>query len=79
MRLVDYIKENYDGVVLRFANDNDMKRQQVEQCIAKGYYYVLEVDGLSMLAIAKREVKEVEPPYTDPLNANSALFGGYGS
>lgn len=79
MRLIDYIKENYNGVVLRFANDNGMKRQQVEQCIRKGYYHVLEVEGLNMLTIAKREIKLIKPTNTEPLNANSALFNGYGS
>jgi len=57
MKLIDYINLNYGGVVLRFANDNDMKRQQVEQCINKGYYYIIDIDNVKMLTIAKKEVK----------------------
>ena len=59
MRLIDYINKNYAGVVLRFANDNDMKRQQVEQCIKKGYYYIIDIDNVRMLTIAKKEVKAI--------------------
>lgn len=58
MKLIDYIKENYGGVVRRFAIDNDMKRQQVETCIKKGYYYVEQIEGKTMLVIAKREIEE---------------------
>lgn len=59
MKLIDYISKNYNGVVLRFANDNGMKRQQVEQCIRKGYYYITEIDGVKMLTIAKKEIKAI--------------------
>lgn len=59
MKLIDYISKNYNGVVLRFANDNGMKRQQVEQCIRKGYYYIIEIDGVKMLTIAKKEIKAI--------------------
>mgnify|MGYP003642482705 FL=1 len=59
MKLIDYINKNYNGVVLRFANDNGMKRQQVEQCIRKGYYYVIDIDNVRMLTIAKKEVKAI--------------------
>ena len=58
MKLIYYIKQHYNGVVSQFADDNNMKRQQVESCLAKGYYHVIRVDGELMLIMAKRTIKE---------------------
>ncbi len=57
MKLINYINQHYNGVVLQFAEANNMKRQQVEQCLSKGYYYVIEIDNKLMLVMGKREVK----------------------
>jgi hypothetical protein len=58
MKLIDYIKQHYNGVVSQFADDNGMKRQQVESCLAKGYYHIIRVEGELMLIMAKRTIKE---------------------
>ena len=54
MKLKDYINEHYNGVVLQFSNDNGFKRQQVEQCIKKGFYYVIKIEDDLMLVMGKK-------------------------
>ena len=58
MKLTDYIKEHHNGVNLQFAQTNGMKRQQVEQCLSKGYYHAVNIEGDLMLVMAKRKLKE---------------------
>jgi hypothetical protein len=56
MKLIDYIKDNYNGNKRAFATDNDMTAQQVTPMINKGYYHV--IDGY--LCIMKKKLKRVE-------------------
>ncbi len=57
MKLTDYISKHYSSVTA-FAEDNGMKRQQAAECVTKGYYHAIEIDGELMLVIAKRKLKE---------------------
>ena len=61
MKLIDYIKENYNGVVSQFAEANGIKRQQVSACIDRGYYHVMVIDNKLMLVMAKKELKSSIP------------------
>jgi hypothetical protein len=56
VKLIDYIKQHYNGVVSSFAEANGMKRQQAAECVNKGYYHAIEIDDVLMLVIAKREL-----------------------
>ena len=58
MKLIKYIKEHHNGNVSAFAVANNMKRQQVAECVSKGYYHVIEIEGELMLVLAKRKIKE---------------------
>lgn len=53
MKLAEYIKQNHGGNQSKFAEANDMTKQQVSGMVKKNVYYVY--DG--MLVIARREVK----------------------
>jgi hypothetical protein len=55
MKLIDYINKHYSSVTA-FAEANGMKRQQAAECVNKGYYHAIEIDGVLMLVIAKREL-----------------------
>lgn len=57
MKLNQFIKDKYEGNISAFAKDNGILRQQVQQCLAKGYYHVIEIDGESWIVMAKRKVK----------------------
>ena len=61
MKLINYIKEHYNGVVSQFAEANGIKRQQVSACIDRGYYHVMTIDNKLMLVMAKRELKDLIP------------------
>lgn len=56
MKLIDYIKNHYQGNKRAFAIDNGMTAQQVTPMIKKGYYHV--IDGY--LCIMKKKLKEVD-------------------
>jgi hypothetical protein len=56
MKLTDYITEHHIGNISAFAVANSMKRQQVSECMKKGYYHVIEIDGELMLVMAKRKI-----------------------
>ena len=57
LKLTDYINKHYSSVTA-FAEDNGMKRQQAAECVNKGYYYVIRIEGKLMLTMAKREIKD---------------------
>ena len=55
MKLIDYIKEHHSSPTA-FAEAQGMKRQQAAECVKKGYYHVIEIEGDLMLVIAKRKI-----------------------
>lgn len=57
MKLREYIDKHHKGSIKAFAEYNGVARQQIQTCLKRGYYYVIEVEGKLMLAMAKKEVK----------------------
>ena len=60
MKLIEFIKKHYNGVVLQFANANKRTRQQFEQNIESGRFHVIRVDDKLKLMQEKMTIAEPE-------------------
>lgn len=58
MKLQEFIDRYYSGNVCAYARANGFKRQQVNTNIARGYIYVLRVDGVLKQVAVKRDIVE---------------------